>query len=621
MKRIMLFLLFFHHLPILFGQADSLHFEQIDTAVVRTYIDSSDISRERTISIDSVDQAFQYLRSLYHNHAYWTDPDDSLRLALGWIIEHIEKDPVNTALAFLKTYPYENLEKLPLGQPEISDTIPGQLSDTLTVAIQPVDSLIPDTLRTEPDSLPAAIQDTLLFDKPDSIEYTIQDSILSLQLTTPEPDSLQIVFTDSTELIVNDTIRVAVGDSIKLPFRDLKYIGSGDSLKYAVDLLINFVETDSAQVWLKNLTNDSTSLWLKNRQEYKRFWLKNDVLDSIGIWIVNEDRNSLKLIVDDGVYFRKIGRSQNVYDYLDTPKEIRAKLQQMKEVVIKPQIWRSGGLGAVNFAQGYLSNWVKGGESSVLTLAEINLFANYEKNNTKWDNNLRFQYGLIRSGKYGLRKNEDMLEINSKFGQKAFGQLGLKAIEKFGAEEIKNWYYSLLVSFKSQVAYGYNYPNDSVVVSKFMAPGYLMFVLGLDYKPNKQTSILISPITSKSTYVLDTALIDQTKYGIAKDRNVYREIGAYVIANVKYNFNEDFSVESKLGLFTNYINKPQNIDLDWEVILRMKITYYLNATISAHMIYDDDIHVPIFDSEGIKTGEGVRLQFKELISVGFSYKF
>lgn len=292
----------------------------------------------------------------------------------------------------------------------------------------------------------------------------------------------------------------------------------------------------------------------------------------------------------------------------------------MTPIFIKPQYWKTSGIGSINLAQGVISNWAKGGESSISTLTEVNMFANYSRGNTKWDNNARFKYGLIKSGKKRLRKNEDMFEINSKFGQKAFGNLGKYAMEKYGAKGIKNWYYSFLVSFKSQIARGYNYPNDSVAVSTFLAPGYLVFALGLDYKPNKQTSLLVSPLTSKSTFVTDTALIDQTKYGIDKKRKAKNEMGAFIKARFKYNFNDDISLENKLSLFMNYVKNPQNIDIDWEVILRMKITFYMDAVISTHIIYDDDVKVPVFNDEGVKIGIGPRLQFKEVFSIGFSYK-
>ncbi len=193
-------------------------------------------------------------------------------------------------------------------------------------------------------------------------------------------------------------------------------------------------------------------------------------------------------------------------------------------------------------------------------------------------------------------------------------------MEKYGAKGIKHWYYSFLASFKSQIARGYNYPNDSVAVSTFFAPGYLVFALGLDYKPNKQTSLLISPLTLKSTFVIDTALIDQTKYGISKGRKAKNEIGAFLKVIFKYNFNDDISLENKLSLFSNYEKNPQNIDIDWEVILRMKITFYMDVVISTQIIYDDDVKVPLFNDEGIKIGTGPRLQFKEIFSIGFSYK-
>ncbi|MCK4466109.1 MAG: DUF3078 domain-containing protein, partial [Bacteroidales bacterium] len=415
--------------------------------------------------------------------------------------------------------------------------------------ILPFDSifLIPDTIQVAyRDTLAISPQDTTLLPEVDTSGVFQADSIPSLGLSVPETDSLQIIFTDSTRLTINDTIRLAVGDSIVLPVRDLFSIAISDSIRYAVDLLIGHIENDSAQIWLKNLANDSTNVWLKRRESnFTRFWLKNELMDSIGIWIENDNRYSLKFMLDDNVYFRKLRKHRQIDDFVLPEKEDKA-LRKMTPIFIKPQYWKTGGIGSINLAQGVISNWAKGGESSISTLTEVNMFANYSRGNTKWDNNARFKYGLIKSGKKGLRKNEDMFEINSKFGQKAFGNLGKYAMEKYGAKGIKHWYYSFLASFKSQIARGYNYPNDSVAVSTFLAPGYLIFALGLDYKPNKQTSLLISPLTSKSTFVTDTALIDQTKYGISKDRKAKNEMGAFIKARFKYNFNDDISLENKL---------------------------------------------------------------------------
>lgn len=618
MKRILILILIYGNFLPLMGQADSLVISNEDTTY-SVVPDTLKTDKVPELRLDSIGIAMQYLKEIYLDSNQWINPDDSLRLTLGRILEHVENGPIKPTVAFLRSYPFERME-IPLS-PVKTDEIPTKVPGD-SIVIEPVqDTLMMDSLAISIDSIPLPVIDSTQLNKADSIFFTSPDSIVSLEFQIEPADTLKIIFTDSTSQVFQDTLLFEVGEATLVPLQVFSQVGSTDSIKSSIDLLLNYIEDDSLQVWFKNITDDSTSIWLSNETAYKRFWLKNEVFDSIGIWIENDHKNSLKFIVDDGVYFRKMWRSKKPEYFLTEQQVIKSDLQKMQPIVIKPKAWNYGGLGALNFAQGYLSNWAKGGESSVSAFSELNLFANYSKNKTKWENSVRLKYGLIKSGEKRLRKNEDLLEINSKFGQKAFGRLGERAIDKYGTEGIKDWYYSLLISFKSQFANGYNYPNDSVVVSRFMAPGYLMFALGLDYKPSKTTSILISPITSKSTYVLDTALIDQTKYGVASNKRVYREVGAYVKTRFLHNFNDDISVENKLDLFTNYSHNPQNIDINWEVVLRMKITYYLSATISTHLIYDDDVNVPVYDNEGVKTGEGPRLQFKELLSLGFSYKF
>jgi len=344
-------------------------------------------------------------------------------------------------------------------------------------------------------------------------------------------------------------------------------------------------------------------------------------MDSIGLWMENVGRKGIKLTLDDGVYFKKLSRNKNIDDFKFEEEKPDSDLRKITPVVVKPVYWKFGAESGINFTQGYLSNWVKGGESSVSALGDFTSYANYTKNKTKWENNFRFKYGLMKTGEKGLRKNDDLWEINTKFGQKAFGKFGHDVMKKHGKESLKNWYYSFLVSLKSQIEAGYNYPNDSVIVSSFMSPGHLFFVLGLDYKPSKTTSILISPITSKSTIVRDTVNIDQTKYGLDPDRKIKSEMGGYVKAKFLLKISDDISLDNKLTLFTNYLENPQNIDIDWEATLKMRINYYINANISTHLIYDDNIEVPLFNDEGTRVGSGPRIQFKELISVGFTFKF
>ncbi|MEA1873313.1 MAG: DUF3078 domain-containing protein [Bacteroidota bacterium] len=272
--------------------------------------------------------------------------------------------------------------------------------------------------------------------------------------------------------------------------------------------------------------------------------------------------------------------------------------------------WTHGGEGTLNVNQGYLSNWVEGGESSISATWILNLSAKYKSENTSWDNYARWKYGVLKSGYESLRKNEDKFEFESKFG--------LNASEK--------WYYSGLVNVKSQLFNGYRYPNDSTPVSTFLSPGNIVSSLGMDYKPNKNLTLMLSPFSVKTTVVWDTVNIDQTHYGLEADQRFKGELGGYITAKWKANLHENIVMNNEIELFSSYLNNPKNIDVDWEFILILKATKYLSTSISTHLIYDHDIDIPVYtleNGERVRDGDKITkaIQFKEMLSIGFSYKF
>jgi len=161
-----------------------------------------------------------------------------------------------------------------------------------------------------------------------------------------------------------------------------------------------------------------------------------------------------------------------------------------------------------------------------------------------------------------------------------------------------------------------------------MNPGILTLGFGLDYKPNKNTSINFSPLSYKGTFVPDTASIDQTKYGIAADRKSKNEPGmSFMISNV-YKPNSSVSITNRLQLFTNYINKPQNIDVDWEMIVTAKLNWFTDVRLNTHLIFDDDTKTPTYDKEKnpVKDIDGqikktARVQFREILGFSFIFRF
>jgi len=116
------------------------------------------------------------------------------------------------------------------------------------------------------------------------------------------------------------------------------------------------------------------------------------------------------------------------------------------------------------------------------------LFANYKRERSSFDNAFALTYGFFKTGQTPLRKSDDKIEISSKYGY----QTG------------KHWYLATLLSFRSLLKPGFNFPNDSVKIADFLAPGYITLSSGMDYKPKEDFSFFLSPITGKVTIVNNT---------------------------------------------------------------------------------------------------------------------
>ena len=269
--------------------------------------------------------------------------------------------------------------------------------------------------------------------------------------------------------------------------------------------------------------------------------------------------------------------------------------------------WKTGGVLSLTGSQISFTNWAAGGENSVSVNSFINLFTNYKKNKMTWDNTLDLGYGLMRQGSDEdvlYYKTDDKIDFSSKYGRYAF----------------EHWYYTGLVSFKSQFTEGFKKATDTVRISNFLAPGYVNVSIGMDYKPNDNFTLYISPFSGKITFVTDTMLSNVGAYGVTPGEIVRYEFGGYVKAQFKAKLADNIAYTSRLELFSNYIEKPQNVDVNWENIVNFKINKFFSANIHITMLYDDDTKINIYDDNGDFVGKGTRLQIKQLFGLGITYK-
>ena len=276
----------------------------------------------------------------------------------------------------------------------------------------------------------------------------------------------------------------------------------------------------------------------------------------------------------------------------------------------QPEGWTHKGNIGLNFGQSSYTNWAAGGQNSVNGQGIFNYEIHYLKGNFKWDNTLNAALGYsYYSFKKKPIKTDDKIEFTS--------LAGIKATEHLN--------YSAELAFRSQFAKGYNYELDSTnYISKFLAPAYITLGLGIEWVPNPHFSLYFSPITGRVTIVNDERLAEEGAFGVntldANDtthhaiNKVRYEFGARAVAKFQYPIAKNIDFNSKLELFSNYLNHPERIDVDWQNMLVLKVNDWLNANLATHLIYDYDIP---FHNEAGELIKGSKVQFKEVLAIGF----
>lgn len=266
--------------------------------------------------------------------------------------------------------------------------------------------------------------------------------------------------------------------------------------------------------------------------------------------------------------------------------------------------WKSKYEAALGFSQAWLANWVKGGEKTSYSANFImSIYKDYSRKNITWNNYLGIAYGVSKQQSIEkLRKTDDKLNFMTKMG--------------FFAG--KHWDYTGFFEFKSQFDDGFAYPNDSVHISRFMAPAYFQLSAGMNYKPVSYFSVFISPVGSRLTVVTDTSLTKRKDgaYGIYGDNSTLWQVGGSINAIFKKDIMKNVNLLSKLDIFSNYHERPEKVIVNWENNLFMKVNKYISVNVTTMFIFD---HKAITKENTGKFSEIA--QFRETFGVGLAYTF
>ena len=320
----------------------------------------------------------------------------------------------------------------------------------------------------------------------------------------------------------------------------------------------------------------------------------------------------------------------------EAAKAVSAAPEAVQKVE-KPKYWQESLKTNVTLGQTNLTNWAAGGDNTVSLAAYIDGNANWKKGDMFWNNRLQLDYGFLwASSKPILQKNTDRIYLESKWGYKA--------------PSTKYLYFSANYDFKSQFTTGYDYKTPTVeglegmdrneqvnhwkdarvLKSGFLAPAYTNLAVGIDLKPANWISLNIAPVTGGVVIVRDELLRknygmhlkkewEGVTEGVPTDGSEYRsarfEFGAQVKADIAVNVNENFKYTSQLVLFSNYIDHPENIRVNWDNRFDWKLAKYFSLTLTTNMIYDDKVLI-YSEADGLTKQ---RIQFKESLLFGFTW--
>lgn len=446
------------------------------------------------------------------------------------------------------------------------------LSFALSATAQDTVLLHPDTLRPA-DLLQTASDDDILF------------GLLAEQgkrLARQQDSIFQQRLLNDTTFISPDTFHIGFRDSILIAKRVQQ---SGGVYPLACPLYYK------ARQWksLTDTTRQPVSVY-SIRQEARRYITRNHadlyagMFDSIAY-------TAPELIHAQGQWALWIPEKSLVKD---AEEERLIRLKAMKDQF---SLWRKELTTMVQISQNYVSqNWYAGGNSNfaLLSIVQGNMLYDNRKNFT-WESSLEWRMGFNTVNGDSLRKintNDDLFRLYTKIGFKAFGKFSYLLSAEFQTQFFNTWK-----------------ANQMALKTGPLTPLRFNLSLGLDYKPVKGLSIVFAPLTYKLIYANDTAYVSSTTFGITSGTKILNDLGSSVRVDWTWKPVREIALDSKFYFYTNY----HRVEIDWEVVCNFIINRFLSARLMLHPRYDNTA-IPV-------DGHRTKIQFKEMLSIGFAHKF
>ncbi len=247
----------------------------------------------------------------------------------------------------------------------------------------------------------------------------------------------------------------------------------------------------------------------------------------------------------------------------------------------KVNYWKTRTSVGINFNQATFSNnWKGGGVNSLAIGGLVNYKAEYSKESYSYVSELILEYGKVRNKGQLQKKTRDRIFWDN----------------KAAIQMSKNWYFFGSINFESQFDKGFKYSTNSdgveseILISRFMAPGYLTESMGFEYKPNKYFSTRIGTGTARQTFVLDTTIYknNNSNYGLERGKKFKNELAFQVVANFEKEVFTNTFLKSRYQMFIPYDRPLAHIDHRLDVEVRSKLNRLMNVSLTCVGLFDKD---------------------------------
>ena len=348
-------------------------------------------------------------------------------------------------------------------------------------------------------------------------------------------------------------------------------------------LLLDMIAAQTAELY----ANDSTADTLTYADLMRLDSIAREVAYLDSLRTANEALEIEQIIVENPT--SEVEKSL-VKDAEEDRRDVLRAIRDMKTP------WRKEATLMLQITQNYVTrNWYQGGSSSFAGLGIAKGQINYITDRFTWENTGEWRIGGSTVSADSLHKvntTDDLFRVYSK--------ANLKVVPKLFASFSVELETRLLPTYKS---------NSMQLKSAPFSPLRFNAAIGLDYKPVKNLSISVSPLSYKVIHVSDTARVTVTDYGLEPGQKTQHNIGSSVRIEYLWKPVREVSIESKFYMYTNY----RHVELDLEVNCDFIINRFMSARLMLH---------PRYDTSVIMEGDThAKIQFRELLSIGFAHKF